>query len=476
MQDYKRLGFRCGLEIHQQLEGEKLFCHCRTLNTDKEPEHHATRKLRAVVGETGEVDKAAAYEMAKGKRFSYSSHSSDTCLVEYDEEPPTPLNARALETAIQVALLLNARIVDEIHVMRKIVVDGSNVTGFQRTALIAMDGYIETEEGRVEIPSICLEEEAAQKLKSDEKKAQYKLDRLGIPLIEIATNAAILSPEHAKKVAGHIGMVLRSVEGVKRGLGTIRQDVNISIQGGARTEVKGFQDLRSIPKVIDFEIRRQQEAISNGEKIEAQVRKAEGDFTTSFLRPMPGAARMYPETDVLPVRVPDEYLKKLKENLPALVGDRIKEFQQKYGVSEGMAKELMEKASFERFVKKFSDVKPTAVAQILVDVPKDLKKRLKLDISKLSEKDFEEVLGYLDTGKVPRDSVPQLLEKRIKGEKIDLSEFKGVDDAELEQAVKKVIAEKPGLNAGGYMGLLMKEFRGKVEGKKIMEMVKKCLQ
>lgn len=230
--NYQKLGFKCGLEIHQQLEGKKLFCSCPTLNSDQEPDVMFERRLSAVAGETGEIDIAAKHEMQKGKKFIYEADSSDTCLVEMDEEPPHELNKQALETALKVALLLNAKIVDEIQVMRKNVVDGSDVSGFQRTALVAMDGFIETSKGKIGIPTICLEEEAAQKLEEKEGFVRYRLDRLGIPLIEIATDASIKNNEHAKEVAAYIGMVLRSV-GVKRGLGTIRQDVNVSIEKGA---------------------------------------------------------------------------------------------------------------------------------------------------------------------------------------------------------------------------------------------------
>ena len=153
--DYQKLGFKCGLEIHQQLEGKKLFCNCLTLNSDQEPDVKFERRLRAVAGETGQIDIAARHEMEKGKKFIYECDSADTCMVEYDEEPPHELNKHALETTLKVSLLLNAKIVDEIRVMRKTVVDGSNVAGFQRTALVAQDGFIETSLGKVKIPTIC---------------------------------------------------------------------------------------------------------------------------------------------------------------------------------------------------------------------------------------------------------------------------------------------------------------------------------
>jgi Glu-tRNA(Gln) amidotransferase subunit E-like FAD-binding protein len=474
--DYKKLGFRCGLEIHQQLEGRKLFCNCPTLNTDKSPNLRAIRKLRAVVGETGEIDTAAAHETAKGKEFLYESHSLDTCMIEYDEEPPLSLNKEALETALKVALLLDATVVDEVQVMRKIVVDGSNVSGFQRTALIAMDGHIETSLGRVNIPTICLEEEAAQKLEGKKDAAKYKLDRLGIPLIEIATSASILSGEHAKEAASHLGMVLRSVEGIKRGIGTIRQDVNVSIEKGSRVEVKGFQDLRSIPKVVEFEVGRQLDLISNGKKVEKEVRKAEPDFTTSFLRPMPGSSRMYPETDVLPIPLPKNYVAHLKKSLPKLKSDRLSEYKEKYQLPDDMAKDAIEHAKFEGYVRRFSNVSPLIIAQVLFTIPKDMKTRLGLDISLLKEQDYEEILLHLHDKKIPKDASLQILSAKIKGETIDLSEFAGISDEELEQSVKAIISQKPGLSVGSYMGLVMAKHRGKVEGKKVMDVLKKMLQ
>ncbi|MEK6892024.1 MAG: Glu-tRNA(Gln) amidotransferase subunit GatE [Nanoarchaeota archaeon] len=471
--NYQELGFKCGLEIHQQLEGKKLFCNCPTLNSDKEADIKVERKLRAVAGEKGEIDIAAQHEMSKNKRFIYESNSEDTCLVEYDEEPPHELNKGSLETALKVALLLNAKIIDEIQVMRKIVIDGSNVSGFQRTALIAMDGFVDSSLGKVSIPTICLEEEAAQKLEDGKDFVKYRLDRLGIPLIEIATGTEIKNSEHAKEVAAHIGMVLRSVEGVKRGLGTIRQDVNISITDGARTEIKGFQDLKSIPKVIEHEVKRQIDSIENGKKLQKEVRKAEQDFTTSFLRPMPGADRLYPETDVLPANVNKNHIEELKKKLPKLLSHKTEEFEKKYNLPNQLAKEIIEDESFEAFVKKFSKLEPLTIANTLVNIPKEIKTRFNLDSSKLTEKDFEEVLSYLNEGKIAKEAVLELLIKKIKNEKIDLKHFESVSDAELENEIKKLIQEKPNLNIGAYMGLVMSKHRGKVEGKKIMEMLKK---
>src|SRR3989344_985051 len=376
--DYEKLGFRCGLECHQQLEGKKLFCDCLTLNSDKEPDVKFQRRLNAVAGETGEIDIAAKHETSKERKFFYEASSVDTCLVEYDEEPPHEINKEALNTAIKVALLLNAKIVDEIQVMRKTVVDGSNVSGFQRTSLVAINGHVQASFGKVSVPTICLEEESAQKIEAKGNFARYKLDRLGIPLIEIATGPEIKSAEHAREVAANIGMILRSVEGVKRGLGTIRQDVNISIKGGARTEIKGFQDLRSIPKVIEYEIKRQQDLIKQGKKLVEEVRRAEPDGRTTFLRPMAGAARMYPETDVLPIPI----TKSLLSLVPAteLLTDRISHLAKQYHLSNILARELFEKdIDLESLTKKFPTLSPEFIGRVLIEIPKEIKSRLSLD-------------------------------------------------------------------------------------------------
>lgn len=471
--DYKELGFKCGLEIHQQLVGKKLFCNCPAINSTKEPNVKVVRKLRAAAGELGEVDIAAKHEMKKDKYFIYVSNSEDTCLIEYDEQPPEPLNQDLLNTALEISLLLNAKIVDEVQVMRKTVVDGSNTSGFQRTALVATDGYIETSQGKVRIPTICLEEEAAQKLEDTKDYVKYKLDRLGIALIEIATEADIKDADHAKESASILGMILRSTNKVKRGIGTIRQDVNVSIKTHPRVEIKGFQDLRSIPKTINFEIKRQ---IKESGKKQSHVRKAEPDFSTKFLRPMPGSARMYPETDVKPVKITLERIEKIKNNLPKLLTEKIEDFEKKYKLSKELAKELISNNNFEIFVKKFKKIEPKIIAHILVNVPKEIKKRFNLDITKLKIEDYEEILDYLNQEKINKETVIDLLTKKLKNEKIDLKQFEGLSDEDLEKDIKEIIKKNKDLNIGAYMGVVMGKHRGKVEGKKVMEILKKLLK
>jgi len=468
--DYKKIGFKSGLEIHQQLEGKKLFCSCPTLNLrNTDADISFKRKLRAVIGETGDVDKAAAYEMAKGKYFVYEGDSKDCCLVEMDEEPPHSINKEAVQVALQAAKIMNAKIVDEIQVMRKTIVDGSNVSGFQRTALIAYDGYIETSKGKVRIPTILLEEEACQPLEKTKEYTKYRLDRLGIPLIEIATRPDIKDPEHAKETAEKIGMILRSTGGAKRGIGTIRQDVNISIKGKNRVEIKGFQEIKIMPKVIEKEIERQ---LKLDKKEESHVRKLEPDGSTSYLRPMPGAARMYPETDVMPLKVDVSKIK-----VSELIESKTKRFE-KMGLGKDLAV-LISKSEkvdmFEDFVKKFKNVKPAFIAETLVPTLKEINRKFNVDTDKLTEKEFEEVFSALDKGKIPKNVVMDVLIDYASEKFESMNKYASASDEEIEKEVRKIVNSKPGLSVGAYMGMVMDKYKGKVDGKKVMEILKKIV-
>lgn len=247
---------KAGLEVHQQLAVGKLFCACPSELSD-DIEGSFVRRLRPASGEDQAVDAATAFQASRGFRYRYEITPS-TCLVEVDEEPPHPLNAEALEVALTLALLLEARPVDEIEVMRKIVVDGSNTSGFQRTALIATDGHLDLRGKRHSILSICLEEDAARKIAEAHGEVTYRLDRLGIPLIEIATGPEISSGAEAREVAEEIGALLRATRRTRRGIGSIREDLNVSAEGGQRIEIKGVQELRMIQEYVDREVARQE--------------------------------------------------------------------------------------------------------------------------------------------------------------------------------------------------------------------------
>ncbi|HVQ00029.1 MAG TPA: Glu-tRNA(Gln) amidotransferase subunit GatE [Candidatus Thermoplasmatota archaeon] len=268
--DYQAVGFKAGLEIHQQLKTHKLFCECPS-EIPEYSDYTFERMLRPTQSELGDVDRAALEEAQRKRRFVYRASLASTCLVESDEEPPHTVNPEAVDVCLTMALLLGAQPVDEAQFMRKIVIDGSNTTGFQRTALVAMNGFLDD----VRISTITLEEDAARKTNEDQNKVQYGLDRLGIPLIEITTAADITSPQQAREVAEQLGMLLQVTKQAKHGLGTIRQDLNISIEKGARVEVKGIQSLSMIAKVAEIEVLRQQGILELSQILQQRVKRTE---------------------------------------------------------------------------------------------------------------------------------------------------------------------------------------------------------
>ena len=264
--DPEKIGFMCGLEVHQQLSTGKL--HSRqsgelydvSIDTVPDAWPRYSRKLRASRGEGGKVDVAARFESRRNRSFIYVQ-SPNAGLIELDDQPPLCHDKDALDIALIVSALVEAKPVSLFQTMRKTVVDGSNTSGFQRTTLISTDGKLSTEGGPVGIDVLCLEEDSARKLDtiSTENGEQviYNLDRLGLPLIEIATAPDVKSPEHAKQTAIALGRALRQTRRVRRGLGSIRQDLNVSIACGDRIEIKGCQDLSWIPRIIRLEMARQ---------------------------------------------------------------------------------------------------------------------------------------------------------------------------------------------------------------------------
>jgi glutamyl-tRNA(Gln) amidotransferase subunit E len=257
--DFKKIGLSCGLELHQQLNTNKLFCNCNSklVKDDRKPDFIIKRKLNPVASESGEFDETAKIEKIKNKTFFYYGYKESNCLIETDSQPPLNVNQDALKIAMQISLLTNSFFVSKGYVMRKQVVDGSNVSGFQRTLMISTDGFIDFDFGKVRIDKILLEEDAARAIERKENETIYSLDRLGVPLIELVVWHDIHTPEDVKKVALYLGQLFRSTGKTKRGLGSIRQDINISIKDGARVEIKGCQDLNMIPDIVKREVVRQ---------------------------------------------------------------------------------------------------------------------------------------------------------------------------------------------------------------------------
>ncbi|MCA1818449.1 MAG: Glu-tRNA(Gln) amidotransferase subunit GatE [Thermoplasmatota archaeon] len=628
--DYQAIGFLCGLEIHQQLDTRKLFS---LVPSDVvEPDEVARRtvatierRLQLTGSELGELDAAAVAESRKGLRFRYLAIDGLTSLVETDEEPPHPMSEDALDVALTLAGLAGSRPMDEIHVMRKTVIDGSNTSGFQRSALVATGGRIEVEGGGVPLWTVALEEDSARKLDEPARDGvvSYTLDRLGIPLIEIATGPDCKDPQHAQRVAARIGALLRSIVGpdgkgrVKRGLGTIRQDLNVSVAVGSRVEIKGAQDLRALPRVIEAEARRQlwmhhvaeslrsrgfqpsepgsaadvsalfakseakmvRDALGKGgavfglripkaagllkgatkdgprlgreladhAKVQAgvkgifhsdelpaygitdvevgavrtalhcgatdafvlcaereavarraldavaermraaltpakEVRGVQPDDSTRFLRPMPGAARMYPETDVPPIRVTRERWAATLAHLPPKPEDKVQAFVQAHGLSPELAKQLVAEgfdADFQALVQAGADA--ALAARILLQFLPELQHPARALAA------LPAVVGKLRAGGFAKEALPKILQAIDAGatpeEAVPKSGGGAADAAAVDAVVRKVVAERlefvksRGLAAQGpLMGPVMAELRGKVDGAVIAARLKAAIE
>jgi len=462
-----------------------------------------------------------------------------------DEEPPYLINEEALKIAMQIALFLNCEIISVSQIMRKTVVDGSNTSGFQRTVLIGRNGYVNTEYGKVRIATVFLEEDAARAVSksiiqdnenskdsqifdsnksSDNGKSViasqssvyneevnenvkiFKLDRLGIPLVEIATEPDIKSPEQAKEVALFIGDVLRSCK-VKRGIGTIRQDVNISIEGHPRIEIKGFQDVKMFVPVILNEVKRQEENILSGKNLNSEVRNAKEDGSSVFLRPMPGSARMYPETDLPLLKISREMIDEAKKTLPKLRSEIRGELKQK-GLTDEMISLLdaeklpvfeallklvnprknlqsLDQDTSQRFFRVSQNpnsegfaIDANFIARILLLMPKEIASHEKIEnISEVLTDDvIESVVLAVTQHKIKIQDVKHVLTEIAKGKSFNEAiKIEKIDLADVEGEIANIVKEKPGLSIGGYMGLIMQKFKGKVSGKEATDILNKLL-
>lgn len=627
--DYSTIGLKVGLEVHRQLDTQhKLFCDCPTILSTKPPTITFVRRLRPTQSELGQLDPAALFEFHKGRMITYEADPETTCLVELDEEPPHPLNQEALEVALTISLLVNAKPLDEIHVMRKVVIDGSNTTGFQRTSVIALDGRLVVDGKEVPVQQVTLEEDAGRKTGETKDSVLFRLDRLCVPLIEISTGPVIASPEEAGKTALAIGRVLRATKKVKRGLGSVRQDLNISIKQGALVEIKGVQELELVSQVVEYEVQRQlsllgirdelrqrnvkdsnlkedfvdvtsilaeskskvvHSALKHGgvayavclhgfkgllkrelvpgvrlgtemakraafwgkvggivhsdelpaygiesnhvdliaqklgcKELDAfvviadqkenafdglraiverareaihlvpdETRAANPDGTTHYMRPRPGAARMYPETDVPPVSVGAERIRRLRENLPRMPGEIAKELQTRYSLSPKLAVQLVDSeylATFAEIVSARENVAPSYVATVLTESLKSLQ-REQVPVENLSEDHLKQVFELVAKGSTAKESALDLLKWLATNPESNASQaIKELDlgmltRADLEGIITKVLAENTSLIKknksnvlGKMMNLVMGEVRGKADPKTVNDLLRSKLQ
>lgn len=477
--NYKRMKLKAGLEIHQQLNTKhKLFCNCSTAIAKKEPIMEVKRKLHPVASELGEVDRAAQHEYLRDRVFNYQVFRNDSCLVELDEEPPHDINREALHVALQIALLLNCEIPEEVHVMRKTVIDGSNTTGFQRTAIVGMNGYLKYKRKKIGIAQVCLEEDAAAIVEQSEYAATYRLNRLGVPLVEISTDVIEgFKPEDIQEIAYIIGIICRSVGKVKHGIGSIRQDLNVSVKNGPRVEIKGIQDLGILSKVVKKEVERQ----LGLPKVEHQTRSVNVDGTTYFTRPLPGSARMYPETDVRPIAIPRDYVNGIEEELPEPLTKKLTRFKRKFKLSNDLAAQTINSKYLELFEKimKSGRLDASVVANTFVSTLKDLRRREKVNTRQLKPKHFLDIFNKISKGSIVKEAIPDILKylARNPGSSVSAAvselNLEVIKKSNLTRMVRSLIKENPTLSRDKIIGVVMSRVRGRANPEDVIKIVKK---
>ena len=460
---------------------------------EKEPVAVIVRKQHPVASELGAVDAAAQYEYLRNRSFHYQVFRGEDCLVETDEEPPHALNAEALQIALEIAMLLNCEIPAEINVMRKTITDGSNTGAFQRTTIIGTDGWMKYGGKKIQIKQVCLEEDSAaivrdengngkEPAETENGKATYRLNRLGVPLVEITTGILErFAPQQLQEIAFMIGITCRSTEKVKHGIGSIRQDMNVSVRNGPRVEIKGVQELGMLAKVVEKEAARQLELLKSGKKVEHETRAANLDGSTRFMRPMPGAARMYPETDVPPVALDDKWLKELEKKLPEPWTDKLERFKRKLKLPSDIAVQVVGSEYldlFERIMKKHRKINATVVASVFTSTLKDIARK-KIDVKKLNEKHFFAIFAGLERKKLVKEAIPDLLVNFVSApdetiaeslKKLNLTMLR---PKELKAAIAQLVKDSPGMAREKLYGIAMGRVRGRADPQDVLKLVKR---
>ncbi len=258
--DYDRIGFMSGLEVHQQLlTRRKLFCNCPAglYHESNDYDAELIRHMRPTLSELGEYDGTALMEFRTRKEIIYRVKNETTCTYEVDDTPPFPLNREALEIAIEISLLSKLNIVGEVHITRKQYLDGSIPTGFQRTAIIGVEGEIPLKHKKIRLIQLSIEEDACREISDVGHVRTYKTDRLGMPLIETVTYPDCVNPDEVKEACDYIRFLNRSTGKVRTGIGAGREDVNVSCRGGSRVEIKGVSHTKWIPELTHNESFRQ---------------------------------------------------------------------------------------------------------------------------------------------------------------------------------------------------------------------------
>jgi glutamyl-tRNA(Gln) amidotransferase subunit E len=269
--DYAEVGLIAGLEVHQQLLTErKMFCHCPAGLYTTDHDGEVLRHMRPTLSELGEYDGTALMEFKTRKNIIYLLHKSNVCTYEMDDTPPFLVNQQALDVAVEQCLMLGCDIIDEVHIARKQYLDGSIPTGFQRTAIVGVNGTLPLRGRQLSITQVSVEEDSCREVSDRGHLIVWRADRLGMPLIETVTGPDLRTPDEVAEAILLIGRVCRSTGHVRVGMGASRQDVNVSVRGGRRVEIKGVPQAGWAPALVHGEALRQYNLLQLRDELRGQ--------------------------------------------------------------------------------------------------------------------------------------------------------------------------------------------------------------
>lgn len=620
-EDYKFVGFMSGLEIHQQLmTKKKLFCRCPAGMYNHHYDAEILRHMRPTLSELGEYDGTALMEFKTKKEIIYQINRESVCTYEMDDTPPFEINDDALDIAIEIGMLYNSATIDEIHIARKQYLDGSIPTGFQRTAIVSVGGQIPYKDRQINIIQLSIEEDSCREISDTGHRRVYVADRLGMPLIETVTAPDMKTPEEVAEVCKILSNIVKSTGKVRTGAGAAREDVNVSVEGGTRIEIKGVPSIKRIPLLTYNEAMRQwnllrlreelgkrgittetfasktddvtrilrkalyqpianaisdeksvyavtlrgfkgllnwktqtetyfskeisdrvrviaclttlpniihsdstSETISIAEwqkvkktvgateedtvvitwgnaidadtsakeiiirakeatiGIPSETRQAQKDGTTGFERILPGADRMYPDTDLPPKRIPAGRKNIIRSGLHEPIWER-----EKWYKSLGIPADVMEPlaisknaALFKKAVNELG-INPVLAAVALIQYPKRLKK-MKADPEQLNEEIFLGIFRAFNLGLISREGIIRAMFDATKYGSFELEHLAPtVDENSLEKIIQSSISEVKKMklfNDNNFekvlTGNVMNKVRGRIDGKLVIKFIKK---
>ncbi len=611
-EDYAKIGFKSGLEVHQQLLTKtKLFCRCPAGQFSDEYNTEILRHMRPTLSELGEYDGTALMEFKTKKEIIYRINYNTVCTYEMDDTPPFMMSDEALDAAIEASMLYGANIVDEVHIARKQYLDGSIPTGFQRTAIVSIGGAIDYNGRKINLIQMSIEEDSCREVSDVGHRRVYITDRLGMPLIETVTYPEMKTPQEVADVNQILSRIVKSTGKVRTGVGAARQDVNVSVTGGTRIEIKGVSSIKSIPLLTYNEAMRQwnllklrqelwnrgiteetfsakyedvtnlmrktrytiiNNAISNGLRtkcvvlrgfkgllrwqtqtdtyfsreisdrvkviaclntlpnivhsdamseqitstewtmlrkatnatendtlvlvwgdeqdsttackeiiirakeatigVPSETRQAHSDGTNGFERILPGPERMYPDTDLPPIKITQERFDRIKANLKPSSWDIMQNLM-KEGFTESQAEELSLSKYYTLYEKLLSlGIDKNYSYYLLIQLPKSLSKK-NLDFSKISQEDFLQMISLFINNKLNKSGLEELIKESLVNGKFTPELVPNqCDGSELDGIINEAISEFNNLTIKNLdvkvnviMGIIMKKLQGRIEGK-----------